>query len=122
MMLRATLARRFPLAARGSNCVARTRTRASSAATKNAFSRTSAMTARIFRPSSGSSFQFMSEAHFAKNEFQNVLQGDDSDLAPVPAEHHRQTLSAALHAAQRHFEPQVFVEVERRSDIVRRRL
>src|SRR5690242_16230651 len=111
-MFRATRARRLPLAASASNWVSRTRTSASSAATKNPLRTTSAKTATIFNPLSMSASQFISEANLPKNEFQDVGQGNDSNLAPIAAKDDGQSLAAALHALQCVFQTHILFHVQ----------
>src|SRR5664280_363158 len=116
---RATLARRLPRASSGPNCVSRMRTRASSAATKKPLKATSRNTAMILQLSSTSSFQFISEADFPKDDFEDVLQSDDSDFLSVPAQDHGEALTAALHSAKRRFEAEILIQIQSRAHVIR---
>src|SRR5882724_11402645 len=113
-MRRATFARRSPLKARASSCVSRIRTKANSAATKNPLINTSPRTSRSFQVI-WRTFVIRSQAHIAENNFQHVLQANDADFAPIASQNNHQPLAAALHATERHFEPEIFFKVERRT-------
>src|SRR4051794_7681118 len=111
MISRAAFARRLPLAASAANCVSRTRTIASSAATKNPFITTRARTATIFKPLSVSASQFMLQTHLAENKFQDIRQRNDSDFATIAPQDNRESLAAALHPLQGAFEPHILFHI-----------
>src|SRR5262249_9420858 len=118
---RARAAWRWPRATSASSCVARMRTSASSAATKNPFNSTSSNTRKTFAAREMMRFQSMLQVHLAENGFRDVLERDDPDLAPVAREPDRHALAAPLHLAQRDFKAQIFVEINRRANETRQR-
>src|SRR5439155_10614002 len=114
----AILARRCPLAISGANWVSRTLTSANSAATKKPLSNTSAATASSLRRREVTVSPGMLQTHLSENEFENVLQADDPDLALVAAEDDAKTLTAALHPSQCLLPAHLFAQIQRRLHVI----
>src|SRR3989442_688916 len=81
--------------------------------TKKPFNNTRATTARTFKRIEPDS-AFISQAHLAKDDSQNVLQAHNAQLRAVAGQHDGQALASALHLAQGDLQPHLVVKIKRR--------